>query len=223
VRGLGVAGLVLAVTLLVGGGTLVLSQAADAAPVPSTGSGRLKLDAQPWPLPSSQDIAAGDTEHWVAAVGADDQAGAPVMMTPAGFGAMGTDPAGLQVAIDACGTAWVLATATCPSADARPLLASGSVSSARSFSIGRASMTTPVHLLITLSLPPTAGTRFVGETGAVRLVFAAEGDTATLSSDPPSSLARTGALVGGPALLAAGLLLGGASLAVLRPRRGVTT
>jgi hypothetical protein len=220
-------GLVVAAALLVVGG-LAAASGARAAPVPETGDpGELTLSADPFPV-GTHDLAPGGTVRWQITASVDQAGGATLYLTVTGHGVMALDPAGVMLAVEWCATDWTVPSdvsiaATCAGGVPRTVLAATPIAAIAPGrrAVDRVSSGVPSHLLVTAALPMTSGTRFVNDAGSVDLVFDAAGDQESVSigSGPGSSLASTGSLIAGPALLAAGLLLAGICVAGIRQRR----
>jgi hypothetical protein len=213
-RVLEILGSVLAAALVVAGGLVV---AASARAEPHIGpAGRLQLTTAPDPL-GVQELSPGETAVWRvdATLLVDDRA--QLWLAVGGTGRLATDAAALHVELRRCGVAW--ASTLCPSGDESIVLPDTPVASllgTAALSLGTISPAAPAHLLATVRLPSSA---FVGQDGTLRLTFTADGDTRTVSTADPGRLPTTGAVVGGPLLLGAGLVLGGVVLASARGRR----
>lgn len=221
-------GLVVAAALLVVGG-LATASSASATPVPENGNpGELALDADPFPL-GTHDMPPGGVVRWQITASIDEAGGSTLYLAIVGHGVMALDPAGVTLAVDWCPTRWsvpsdVTIPADCPGGGRRSVLPATPIASvpAGNRAIGRLDEDAPSHLLVTAALPPSAGSRFVNDTGGVDLVFQAAGDTETVQIGSPDRLVTTGSVIAGPALLGAGLLLAGLVLAGIRSRRGRT-
>jgi hypothetical protein len=214
VRAFEILGSALAAALVVVGGVFVASSAQAA---PHVGpAGRLQLTTAPDPL-GVRDLAPGETAFWRVDASLLVEDRARLWLAVDGTGRLSTDAAALRVELRRCGVAW--ASSLCPSGDESVVLPDAPVASllgTAGMSLGTISPTSPAHLLATVRLPSSA---FVGQDGTLRLTFTADGDASTVSTDDSGRLPTTGATVGGPLLLGAGLLLGGVVLASVRGRR----
>ena len=219
-------GAVLAVAFLVVGG-VALAGSARAAPVPENGHpGQLSLTADPFPL-GTHDMVPGAAVRWQIAATVDQAGGSTLFLSVVGHGVMAQDPAGLTLAVAWCPVAWMVPTdvalpASCAGGGSTTVLVTTPIASIGTANrwIGALARGVPSHVLVTVALPPSANSRFVGDSGSVDLVFQAGGDSETVTVGPGGRLASTGSVIAGPALLAAGLLLSGIVAASIRgPRR----
>lgn len=213
-RALEILGVVLAAALAAAGGTCV---AASAQAAPQVGAaGRLQLSTAPDPL-GVQDLAPGETAYWRVDAALLVEERARLWLAVDGAGGMSTDPAGLRVEVLRCPVAWT--SSLCPSGDESVVLPDAPVArllGADAVPVTTISPAAPAHLLAVVRLPTSA---FVGRNGTVRLTLTADGDTETVSTGSRGRLPSTGAVLAGPLLLGAGMLLGGVVLASARGRR----
>lgn len=212
---------VVAAALLVAAGATFVAVAASAAPVPESGSaGLLTLDADPYP---AQDltIARGDQVLWPVTADLDAPTGGELTVRVTAEQPLAEDADALRFALSSCPEPWILPPATADASCAGgpgtieiPEAPFATTDSDRSWSLGDIVPGVERYFLVTLSLPLSTPGSLADQSAEVSFGFTASGGRAA----PAGALADTGARYVGPALLAAGLLLGGAVLAGGRRR-----
>jgi hypothetical protein len=225
-----IAGFALATSLVIAGSILVA--AAGSASADPLSGGVLQLVATPGVL-DDQAMAPGDVIYWPIAANLNASTTGTLSLKITSSDALATDPAGLRVALASCPVAWDMSPTpalapTCNGGTGSPILpetAFANISSTHVWSIGTMSAVSSMPMMATISLPSAVPSTLQGASASVNFSFTALGDTENASpSDPPVHvLGLTGVDPTGPLLLAAGLLLGGITLARVRSTRARRT
>jgi hypothetical protein len=187
--------------------------------VPENGSaGLLTLDADPYPA-EDLTIARGDRVLWPVTAELDAPSVGELTVQVRAAQPLAEDAAALRFELASCPERWALGagTASCAGGAATveiPEAPFATTDTSRSWSLGDIVPGEPRFFLVTLSLPLSTPGSLADEPAQVSFGFAAE--DADVASAATTRLADTGGRYLGPALLAAGLLVGGAALARLR-------
>jgi hypothetical protein len=218
----------LAAAVLATTGTLTLATSASAVIVPDT-DGVLSVDANTYPL-FEDDVQPGETRYWSLTTMLDSDENGTLSLQLESDGVLASDPRALQLRFERCTAPWVLsATPTC--AGTRSVIVNqplSQIDETLDRDLGTINPGTGPYFLAALSLPTQTPSEFMNQEGTIGFGFTAQESTAIIvipgDGDDPSvteggGLARTGIDPLGPALLAAGLLLGGFILARQRTGR----
>jgi hypothetical protein len=213
--------------LLIAAGGLLFSARAYAAfvPVPSTGTGVLRIDSDPYPA-RLHAIAPGESAQLQLRVRLDGAASGSLAMQLRGSGPLVERAAGLNIAVESCPRAFegdahhlscaaggetVLATT--------PLASVATSTSSSSWVLHDILRERAHHMLVTLSMPRDADASgsISGLGGSFGVGLYAAGDDAAAPIARRQGLADTGLNLAGPALAALGIL--GLGLAIRAHRR----
>jgi len=215
-------GILLALSaLLMAAGASLVAVAASAAPVPENGmNGLLTLDADPYPAQNIT-IARGERVLWPVTAELNSPTTGELDVRVTSEEPLAEDAAALRFELASCNEAWVLPAttadpATCAGGAGTVVISEAAFASTDAdevWSLGAIAPGIPRYFLVTLSLPLSTPGAVADEPGQVSFGFTAR------DRSQPSLLAATGGTYAGPALLALGLLLGGATVGVTGRRR----
>jgi hypothetical protein len=222
-----IVGFAVAAGLLATGAILVASAGpASAAPI---SGGVLQLVATPGVL-SDQTMAPGDTIYWPIDANLNATTTGELTLQITSSDLLATNPGGLRLALASCPVAWDMSHTpaqppTCNSGVGTTVIpdsAFANISASHVWDLGTVGAVSSTPMMATISLPGAVPSVLQGASASINFGFTALGDTANASpSDPPVHvLGLTGVDPTGPALLAAGLLLAGFTLARVRAALG---
>lgn len=214
--------LLLPAIVLVAAGASLVAVAAAAAPVPETGeSGLLTLDADPYP---AQDITIqrGQRVLWPVTADLDAPTTGDLSVRVVSAQPLAESPDALRFELASCDVPWELptlpgGTATCAGGAGVVAIADAAFATTDAgevFPLGDIVPGEPRYLLVTLALPLSTPGAVAAQPAELSFGFTAQAPESTAA--PAVGLARTGsapAVYLGPALLAAGVLLGGVAVA----------
>jgi hypothetical protein len=210
-------GILLALSaLLMAAGASLVAVAASAAPVPETGlNGLLTLDADPYPAQNIS-IARGERVLWPVTAELDSPTTGQLDVRVTSEQPLAEDADALRFEFASCDEEWVLPAATtdpatCAGGAGTVVISEAAFASTGAdevWSLGAIAPGIPRYFLVTMSLPLSTPAALADEPAQVSFGFTAR------DVSQPARLAATGGVYAGPALLALGLLLGGATVAV---------
>ncbi|MGV3714016.1 hypothetical protein [Pseudolysinimonas sp.] len=218
----------LAALVAVAGASLV-AVAAAADPVPETGAtGLLTLDADPYPA-QNLTIRRGERLLWPVTADLDAPTTGDLSVRIVSAQPLAENPDGLRFELASCDVPWDLpaapgGSATCAGGAGVVEIADAAFATTDAgevFPLGDIVPGEPRYLLVTLALPRSTPGAVAAQPAELSFGFVARARTVPQPRSAESPvLAATGGAVPplflGPALLAAGVLLGGATLARLR-------
>jgi hypothetical protein len=207
--------------LLMAAGASLVAVAASAAPVPENGmNGLLTLDADPYPAQNIT-IARGERVLWPVTAELESPTTGDLNVRVTSDEPLAKDADALRFQLATCDEAWVLPAsttdpATCAGGTGTVVISEAAFALTDSdevWSLGAIAPGIPRYFLVTLSLPLSTPGSVADQPGQVSFGFTAR------DRSQPALLAATGGAFAGPALLALGLLLGGATVAVTGRRQ----
>ena len=217
--------------LVAAAGASLVAVAAAASPVPETGtSGLLTLDADPYPAQNIS-IRRGERVLWPVTADLDAPSAGDLSVRIVSAQPLAENPDALRFELASCDVPWDLPTvpggpATCPGGTGVVEIADAAFATTDAgevFPLGDIVPGEPRYLLVTLALPLSTPGAVAAQPAELSFGFVAQ---ARALPQPRTSgvtgLAATGGvppLFLGPALLGAGVLLGGATIARLRSSR----
>jgi len=209
---------------LLAAGAVLVASAGVASADPISG-GVLQLVATPGVL-SKADLAPGDTIYWPVSADLNATTNGALTLQITSSQALATNPAGLRLALASCPVAWDLTPTpadppTCNGGAGTTIIpdsAFADISPTHTWDLGNVGAVSTTPMMATISLPDAVPSALQGASATVNFGFTALGDTENASPSDPKApvLGLTGVDPTGPALLAAGLLLAGFTLARVR-------
>ncbi len=212
--------------ILVAGGAILVATASSASADPGSG-GALSVVAAPTVL-ADNSMAPGDTIYWPINVGLNASTSGHLTLKVVSSNALATNPDGLRLALASCSVAWTMSSdptvaPTCAGGSEKTVIPEqpfASISATKVWDLGTIARVSTTPVMATISLAGAVPTELQGAEGDMDFGFTALGTTVHADpADPPAKvLGYTGVDPVGPALLAAGLLLAGFTLARVRAR-----
>ncbi len=217
--------------LMVAAGGILVATAANAEVVATTGNGILSLDAAPAIL-ADDTMSPGDRIYWPITANLNAASAGHLTLKITSSDALATDTGGLRLAVASCPVPWTpsgdpTVSPSCTGGLAVTVVADtplANVHASKIWNLGTMPRVSARNYLATISLPSSVPARLQGASGDLQFSFTALGDTVNAKPSDPGgqTLAFTGLDPLGPALLAAGLLLAGFTLARVRSRARMT-
>lgn len=209
---------------LASGGLLAVAGAAGAAE-PGDTPGDLVVDVGDSVM-MHRAMEPGDERHWTLTTVLQHAPSADLRLRVESEGLLAASEDGLRLALDRCEAPWRFedpGSPTCPPG-ASPVVAPTALSRidpAAVLDLGTIAGGTGPYFLATVALPDLAPSELQAADAVVGFGFTAGADDAVaiLPLSPSGPLAATGASLGGPLLLAAGILLAGFTLLRVRAVR----
>jgi hypothetical protein len=209
---------------LLAAGTLLVASAGSAFANPISG-GVLQLVATPGVLADAA-MAPGDTIYWPIDANLNASTPGELTLKIESSDALATNPAGLRLALASCPVAWSTnsdptVAPTCAGGSGSTIIpdsAFADITPTQVWDLGTVAAVSTTPMMATISLPGAVPSVLQGTSADINFGFTALGDTENASPSDPRRhvLGLTGVDPTGPALLAAGLLLAGITLARVR-------